>query len=210
MPSEGRNPRQLKVLDFSSLSEAASLPPAGRNSRKLKVLDFSSLSKWRRCLRRVQILKNWRSSIFKATCPGQLRCLGQVCFSKIGLFVGTSHLSRAASLPGAELFLKHGLSGILGLLCAEKDVGNIKKCTVRNSGTPVCRTRRRKYQHMHFQEFWDSCAQNKTSENVRNLKKYTVKNYGTPVHRTKRQKSQKMHSQEFWDSCAQNKTSEVS
>ena len=37
-----------------------------------------------------------------------------------------------------------------------------------------------------FQEFWDSCAQNKTSE------------------------ISKMDFQEFWDSCAQNKTSEIS
>ena len=49
----------------------------------------------------------------QATCPGQLRCLGQNCFfffffffSKYHFFFGTSHLSRAASLPGAELFLK--------------------------------------------------------------------------------------------------------
>ena len=30
---------------------------------------------------------------------------------------------------------KHGLTGILGLLCAEQDVGNLTKCTFRNSGT---------------------------------------------------------------------------
>ena len=29
---------------------------------------------------------------------------------------------------------------------------------------PVRRRERRKYRKMHFQEFWDSCAQNKTSE----------------------------------------------
>ena len=39
-----------------------------------------------------------------------------------------------------------------------------KKCTSRNSGTPVRRTRRRKSKKMHLQEFWGSCAQNKTSE----------------------------------------------
>ena len=39
---------------------------------------------------------------------------------------------------------------------------------------------------MHFLEFWDSCAQNKTSEISKNR-----------VH-------------EFGDSCAQNKTSEIS
>ena len=35
---------------------------------------------------------------------------------------------------------KNGLSGILGLLCAEQSVGNLKHWTFKNSGTPVCRT----------------------------------------------------------------------
>ena len=91
---------------------------------------------------------------------------------------------------------KHGLSGILGFLCAEQDVGNLNKCTFRNWGSPVRRTRRRKSQKNHFQEFWDSCAQNKTSEistnalsgimgllcaeqDVGNLKKCTFRNSGT-------------------------------
>ena len=39
--------------------------------------------------------------------------------------------------------LKNALSGILGLLCAEQDVGNLKKCTFKNSGTPVRTTRSR-------------------------------------------------------------------
>ena len=56
----------------------------------------------------------------------------------------------------------------MGLLCAEQDLGNLDKITFNNSGTPVCRTRRRKSQEMHFQEFWDSCAQNKTSEISKN------------------------------------------
>ena len=43
----------------------------------------------------------------EATCPGQLRCLGQHLFSKNCFFLRTSHLSRAASLPGAELFPEH-------------------------------------------------------------------------------------------------------
>ena len=38
---------------------------------------------------------------------------------------------------------KIALSGSLGLLCAEQNVGNLKK---------------------HFQDFWDSGAQNKTSK----------------------------------------------
>ena len=61
------------------------------------------------------------------------------------------------------------LSGILGLLCAGQDVGNPNiKCTFGNSGTPARRTKRQKSKHMHFQVFWDSCAQNKTSEISKN------------------------------------------
>ena len=61
------------------------------------------------------------------------------------------------------------LSGILGLLRAEQDVGNLKKkCIFRNGGTPGRRTRRRKSQKMHAQEFWDSCAQNITSRISKN------------------------------------------
>ena len=126
----------------------------------------------------------------------------------------------------AGIIWKHAISGILGLLCAEQNVGNLKKCTFRNSGTPVRRAKRRKSQEMDFQEFWDSCAQNKTSEisrnglsgilgllcaeqNVGNIKHWTFKNYGSP-RRTSRRKSQKMDFQELWDSCAQNKMSEIS
>ena len=115
----------------------------------------------------------------------------------------------------------------LGLLCAEVNVGNLEKCTSKNSGAPGRRTRRRKSQKMYFPEFWDSRAQNKTSEisknalsgilgllgaeqDVGNLKKCTFRASGTPVRRTRRRKSQKMHFQGFWDSCAQNKTSEIS
>ena len=54
----------------------------------------------------------------------------------------------------------------MGLLCAEPNVRNLKQ--------------------MHYQDFLDSWAQNKTSE------------------------ISKMSFQEFWDSCAQNKTSEIS
>ena len=52
----------------------------------------------------------------------------------------------------------------MGLLCAEQNAGNLNKCVVRHSGTPVRRTKRRKSQDMHFQKFWDSCAQNRTSK----------------------------------------------
>ena len=78
----------------------------------------------------------------------------------------------------------------MGLLCAEQNVGNLKQCTFRKSGTqsgtPARRTKRRKSQRVHFQKFWGSCAQNK------------------------RRKSRKLHFQEFWGSCLQNKPSEIS
>ena len=69
---------------------------------------------------------------------------------------------------------KHALSESLGAWFAEQNVGNFKKCTFSNSGTPVRRTRRRKSQKMHFQEFWDSCAQNKTSEISKNALSRTL------------------------------------
>ena len=102
---------------------------------------------------------------------------------------------------------KNALSGFLGLQCAEQNVGNLKKCTFGNSGTLVRRTKRRKSKRMRFQEFWDSCAGNKTSE-ISN--KCTFRNSGTPVRRTKRRKAQKVDFQDFWDYSAQNKTSEIS
>ena len=63
---------------------------------------------------------------------------------------------------------KHELSRIMGLMCAEQDVGNLKNCPSHNSGTPGRRTRRRKSKNMHVQELWDSCAQNNTSEISKN------------------------------------------
>ena len=105
-------------------------------------------------------------------------------------------------------FQKNALSEIMGLLCVEQNVRNIEKCTFRYSGTPVRRTRRRRSQKMHFREFWDSCAQNRTSEisknalpiilgllcaeqDVGNLNNYTSRNSATPVHRPKRRKYNK-------------------
>ena len=41
---------------------------------------------------------------------------------------------------------KNALSGMLGRLCAEQKIGNMKKNTFRNYGTPVRRTRRQKSQ----------------------------------------------------------------
>ena len=115
----------------------------------------------------------------------------------------------------------------MGLLCAEQNVGNLKNCTLRKSGTPVRRTKRRKSRKLHFQKFEDSCAQTIKSEisknalsevprlliavrNVGNLTQYTFRHSGTPVRRTKRRKYPKLHFPEFWDFCEENKTSEIS
>ena len=119
------------------------------------------------------------------------------------------------------------LLGIMGLLRAEQGVTKFKQCTFNISGTPVRSTKRRKSGQKYLQEFWDSCAQNKTSEisknqlpeilgllcaeqDVGNLKKCIFWNSGTPVRRTRRRKSQNMHFQKLCDSWAQNKTSEIS
>ena len=102
---------------------------------------------------------------------------------------------------------KDTLSGIMGLLCPEPNVGNIKKCTFRNSGAPVRRTRRRKSQNMHFQEFWDSCAQNRTSE-ISNIALSRI--LGLLCAEQDVTNLKKIHFQEFRVSCAQNRTSEIS
>ena len=90
------------------------------------------------------------------------------------------------------------------------------------------RTRRQKSQKMHFQEFWNSCAQNKTSEiskhtlsrilgllcaeqDVGNLNKNVLSGIlGLLCAEQNVGNLKKMHFQEFWDSCAQNKASEIS
>ena len=141
------------------MSRAASLPGAelfpGNRLFLKKPLVPGSFAAWGRTFSR-------KSTFFEeATCPGQLRCLGQ------------------------NLFSKKGLSRIQTLLCAEQDVGNPKQWTFRNSGTPARRTRRRESQKMHFQELWDSCAQNKTSKIS---KKCTFWHSGTPVRRIERRK----------------------
>ena len=82
-----------------------------------------------------------------------------------------------------------------------------QKCTFIIIGTPVRRTKRQTYQQLHFQKFWDSCAENKTSDispnalseilerwlaeqDVGHLEHCTFRNYGTLARRTKRRKSQ--------------------
>ena len=64
---------------------------------------------------------------------------------------------------------QHTLSGILGLLCAEQNVGNLQHVVFSNCGTPMRRTKRQK------------------SEN-----KCTFRTYGTPVRRTTCWKYQKI------------------
>ena len=120
--------------------------------------------------------------------------------------------------------LESAFSEILGLLCAEQDVGNLRNCTFWKSGTPVCR---RKSQKMHFQEFWDSCSQNKTSEistpalsrilgllcaerNVENLNKMHFQElWDSCAQNDRTEIDKKTDFRELWDSCAQNKTSEI-
>ena len=88
------------------------------------------------------------------------------------------------------------------------------------------RTRRRKSKKINVQEFWDSWAQNYTSEfsktcsfrnsgtpvrrpRRRKSQIWTFRNSGAPLRRARRRKSQQMDFQEFWESCALNKTSEI-
>ena len=135
------------------------------------------------------------------TCPGQLRCQGQILFQKSDCFKNiTTTISKDA------------LSKSLGARFAEPNVGNFKNCTFRIAGAPVRRATCRDSQKLHFQKFWDSCAQNKTLEisknecseplgllgaeqNVGNLNNCTSRNSRTPVRRTRRRKSQQLHFQ---------------
>ena len=119
-------------------------------------------------------------------------------------------MSRAASLPGAEVFSQKSI-----FLSRPLVPGNFAAWGSFLS------------QNMDVQDFWDSCAQNKTLEiskkrtfrisgtpvrrtKRRTSQKWTFKNSGTPVRRTKRRKYHKMDFQEFWDSCARNKVPEIS
>ena len=164
-------------------------------------------------------LKNLTLFCEQATCLGQLRCQGQDFFQKSDFFLkkplvqgncaaGDSFFQKSDCFKDmTSTISKHALSETLGARFAEQNVGNLKNCSFRNSGTPVRRTRRRKSQKLHFQEFCDSCAQNKTSESsenelsgilrllcaeqdVGNLKTWTFRSSGTPVRSTRRRKSQ--------------------
>ena len=59
----------------------------------------------------------------EATCPGQLRCLGHNFFSKKLTFRMFGTPVRRTRRRKSQ---KNGLSRILGLLCAEQDIGNLK------------------------------------------------------------------------------------
>ena len=54
--------------------------------------------------------------------------------------------------------------------------------------------------------FWDSCAQNKTSEILKNA----FQEFWDSCAQNKASEVSKHDFQEFWDSCAQNKTAEIS
>ena len=112
-----------------------------------KPLVPGSFAAWGRTVSQNMIL------LEQTTCPGQLRCLGQNFLLEQCVFFLTSHLSWAASLPGAELFLKKRTFMNSGTPVRRTRRRKSQKCTFRNSGTPMRRTRRRKSQKMHIQEF---------------------------------------------------------
>ena len=103
--------------------------------------------------------------------------------------------------------LEHTLPEILGLQFAERNVGNIKRCTFINYGTPVRRTTRRKSQIILLSGILGLlCAE----QHVGNMNKCTFRNSRTLVRRTKRWKYQQMNLQNFWDSGSQHRTSGIS
>ena len=64
---------------------------------------------------------------------------------------------------------KNALSDILGLLCAEQAVGNLKNALSGILGLLCVEQDVGKSPKMDFQDFWDSCAQNETSEISKNV-----------------------------------------
>ena len=154
-------------------------------------------------------------------------CLGQFFFSENRLFFKEATCPGQLRCPGQNFFSKNGNSGIMRLLCAEQDVGNIKKSTSGNSRTPVRRTKRQKSQKSTFRNSGTPVRRTKrrksqtnalpgilgvlcAEQDIGNLKKCTSRISGTPVRRTQRQKFQKMHFQGLGNSCAQNQTSDIS
>ena len=65
---------------------------------------------------------------------------------------------------------KHALSQIMGLLCAEQNVGNLNKNALSECMGLLCAEQNvGNLRSMHFQKFWDSCAQNRKSEVSKNV-----------------------------------------
>ena len=186
------------------MSQAASLPGA-ELFLKEQLLFFSTRHlSGAASLPGADVFSNKRHFFEQTTCPGQLRCLGQMFFQKIDLFL------KKALVPGS--FAAWGGTFL-------------KKRTFRNSGIPVRRTRCRKSKHMDFQEFWDSCAQNKASEISKHILSTILGLLYEPrkSQTTRRSRilgllcaeqnvenlKKNTHVQEFLDSCAQDKTSEI-
>ena len=132
----------------SHLSGAASLPGAELFLRNRIFFEQGTCPGQLRCLG--QNFSQKSDFVFEqATCPRQLGCLGQICFfSK----TDSQGFWDSCAQNKTSKISKKRLSGIMGLLCAEQSVGNLKECTFRNSGTPVRRTKRRKSQNIHFQK----------------------------------------------------------
>ena len=126
--------------------------------------------------RRRKSLKNALSEILGLLCVEQnVRNIETCTFRYSGTRVRRTRRRRSQKMHFREFWdssaqkrtseiSKNALPRILGLLCAEQDVGNLKNYTSRNSATPVRRPKRRISQKMHFQDFWDSSAQTKTSK----------------------------------------------
>ena len=117
-----------------------------------------------RCLGQ-NIFSKFRPFFEQATCLGQLRCQGRNCFPEIRFFVKKPLIRGLFQKSDcfkniASTISKHALSDSLGAWFAEQNVGNLKK----NALSHVSRTQRQKSKQIHFQDFWDSCAQNITSE----------------------------------------------
>ena len=165
------------------MSRAASLPGANF-SRKLTFCLRSHLSQ-AASLPGAELLPGNHCFLEEATCPGQLRCLGQNFFSKKRTFRKFGTPVRRTRRRKSQ---KNALSRIMGLLCAEQDVGNLKKtlsgilrllCAEQGVGN---------LKNVLSGILGLLCAE----QNVGNLKKWTFRTSGTPARRTKRRKSQNM------------------
>ena len=102
-----------------------------------KPLVPGSFAAWgRTCSQKTDFL------LSKPLVPGSFAAWGRTCSQKTDFqeFWDPCVQNKTSEIS------KNALSGILGLLCAEQDVGNLKKWTFRNSGAPVRRTRRLKSQ----------------------------------------------------------------